>query len=69
VQLHEEGDDSCSSPSSLWGCVTVPCFIFLTALQHCSAFFSFFLLLRYRVAVTFLYGGDLFFFALLLLML
>jgi hypothetical protein len=30
-------------------------------LQHCNVFFSFFLLLRYRAAVTFLYGGDFFF--------
>jgi hypothetical protein len=30
--------------------------------QHCSAFFSFFLPLRYRAAVTFLYGGDFVFF-------
>jgi hypothetical protein len=38
-------------------------FFFLVALR-CSIvalFFSFFLLLRYRAAVTFLYGGDFFF--------
>jgi hypothetical protein len=70
AQLHKEGDDSCPSPSSSWGCAAAPCFIFLVALRcNIVAFFFLFSLLRYRATVTFLYGGDFFFFALLLLML
>jgi hypothetical protein len=42
VQLHEEGDDSCPSPSSSWGYAAVPCFIFLATLR-CSIATLFFL--------------------------
>jgi hypothetical protein len=41
TQLHEEGDGSCPSPSSSWGCATTPCFFFLATLCYSIAAFFF----------------------------
>jgi hypothetical protein len=69
--LHEEGDDSCPSPSSSWGCAAAPCFFFLAALRHSIAALFFLFSCRYATELPSpsYMVGILFFFTLLLLML